>query len=144
MVIVGAKGFAKELLNIAIENKIANIALFDNVNEYSKYEYFGYEILKSEYQVKKYFERTNDNTFHIGVGGPANRFKLYNLFTSWGGKCITLISRNSDIGIIGTGIGIGTSICSGVVITSDISIGICCLLNLKVTISHDTVIGGFC
>ena len=105
MIIVGAKGFAKELLNIAIQNTVLNIALFDNVNHYDEHQYYGYPILTCEEEVFNHFKKTNDYTFHIGVGGPTNREKLNNLFTHWGGQNITLISKNTDISILGTSIG---------------------------------------
>jgi len=143
MIIVGAKGFAKELLHVAIQNCITNIALFDNINKYDNYQYCGYPILTCEKDVIDYFNKTNDYTFHIGVGGPINRENLNSLFTSLGGQNITLISKNTDISTLGTSLGEGTSICSGVIITSDINIGRCCLVNLNVTISHDTIIGDF-
>ncbi len=53
------------------------------------------------------------------------------------------MSKNSDISTLGTSIGKESSICSGVVITSDISLEKCSLINLKVTISHDTIIGHY-
>lgn len=143
MIIVGAKGFAKELLYVAIQNSVTNIALFDNINEYVDYHYFGYRILTCKEEVIDYFKTTNDYTFHIGVGGPSNREKLNHLFTSWGGQNKTLISKNTDISTFGTSLGEGTSICSGSIITSDISIGKCCLINVKVSISHDTIIGDY-
>ncbi len=143
MIIVGAKGFAKELLYVAKQNQISNIALFDNINKYDEYQYFGYPILTCKTEVINHFQSTNDFTFHIGVGGPKNRVILNNLFDDWGGKNISLISKNTDISTFGTSIGEGSSICSGVIITSDISIGKCCLVNLKVTIGHDTIIGDF-
>jgi sugar O-acyltransferase (sialic acid O-acetyltransferase NeuD family) len=143
MLIVGARGFAKEVLNILIQNGIKTIALFDNVNKYEIWEYSGFPILKNEAEVKNWFSQTKSNEFCLGIGGPNNRMSLSNLVTQWGGVIATVISKNTDIGIIENEIGEGTNICSGVIITSSVKLGKGCLLNLKVTVSHDCVIGDF-
>jgi sugar O-acyltransferase (sialic acid O-acetyltransferase NeuD family) len=143
MLIVGAKGFAKELLNILLQNGKKEIALFDNVNNYEVWEYNGFPILKNEEEVKNWFSQNKTNEFCLGVGGPKNRMLLNNFVTQWGGVLTTVISKNTDIGIIDNVIGEGTNICSGVIITSSVKLGKGCLLNLKVTVSHDCVIADF-
>ncbi len=143
MLIVGAKGFAKELLNILLQNGQKEIAFFDNINNYSNWHFHGYPILKNEIEVKNWFYQTKSNSFCLGIGGPNNRQKLNDLITKWGGVLTTVISKNTDIGAIENVIGQGSTICSGVIITSAVKLGIGCLLNLKVTVSHDCVIGDF-
>jgi len=143
MLIVGAKGFAKELLNILLQNGNKEIALFDNVNNYDVWEYNGFPILKNEKEVKNWFSQTKSNEFCLGIGGPKNRIILDDLITQWGGVLKSVISRNTDVGIIDNVIGKGTNICSGVIITSSVKLGKGCLLNLKVTVSHDCIIGDF-
>jgi sugar O-acyltransferase (sialic acid O-acetyltransferase NeuD family) len=143
MLIVGARGFAKELLNILLQNGNKEIALFDNLNNYKVWEYYGFPILKNASEVRDWFSQSNSNEFCLGIGGPRNRILLNDLITQWGGGLTTIISKNTDIGSIENVIGEGTNICSGVIITSNVKLGKGCLLNLKVTISHDCVIGDF-
>jgi sugar O-acyltransferase (sialic acid O-acetyltransferase NeuD family) len=143
MLIVGARGFAKELLNILLQNGIKEIALFDSVNNYELWEYQGFPILKNETEVRNWFLQTKSNNFCLGIGGPKNRILLNDLITHWGWKLTTVISKNTDVGMIETIIGEGTNICSGVIVTSCVKLGKGCLLNLKVTVSHDCVLGDF-
>ena len=143
MLIIGARGFAKELLNILLQNGHGKIALFDNINDYHDWKYNGFPILKNNDEVRKWFTHCKSNKFCLGVGGPNNRLVLSNLITQWGGILTTVISKNTDIGIIDNVIGQGSNICSGVILTSNVKLGKGCLLNLKVTISHDCVIGDF-
>ena len=143
MLIVGARGFAKELLNILLQNGQEKIALFDNINNYDDWQYHGFPIIKNEDEVRAWFSHSKTNKFCLGVGGPNNRLVLSDLITQWGGVLTTVISKNTDIGMNENVIGQGSNICSGVIITSNVKLGRGCLLNLKVTVSHDCVIGDF-
>ena len=55
----------------------------------------------------------------------------------------SVYSPNVDIGPINNNIGDGTILCSGVIITSNVTIGMASLLNLNVTVGHDCKIGNF-
>ena len=48
MLIVGAKGFAKEVLTVVIENDFYRIAFYDNINTYEKPMQFSYKIIQNE------------------------------------------------------------------------------------------------
>lgn len=79
MLIIGAKGFAKEVLEICHQNnELKNLCFYDDVNEdvYGKL-YGQFPILKSEEEVREYFN-TIDKRFTIGKGNPGLREKLYN------------------------------------------------------------------
>jgi sugar O-acyltransferase (sialic acid O-acetyltransferase NeuD family) len=143
MLIVGAGGFAKELLNILIQNGQRTIALFDNVNHDINLDYHGYKILQTELEVKQWFQDSGSIDFCLGIGGPKARMGLSNLISGWGGILTSVVSKHSDIGSIDNYFQNGVNICSGVVITSNVKLGIGCLLNLKVTISHDCIIGDY-
>jgi sugar O-acyltransferase (sialic acid O-acetyltransferase NeuD family) len=92
-------------------------------------------------QVAQLFE--NDNQFTIGIGNPILREKMSDRFTLAGGQLVSAISPKAIIGHYGTVIGTGAIIMSGTVITNDVKIGICSLINPNCAISHDTVIGDF-
>jgi sugar O-acyltransferase (sialic acid O-acetyltransferase NeuD family) len=143
MLIIGAKGFAKELLNILLQNGQEKIALFDNVNNDEVLKYHGFPILKNEIEVRNWFTMAKSNEFCLGLGGSKNRILLSNLITKWGGVLTTVISKNTDISIIDVVIGAGCTICSGVIITSNVKIGMGSLINPNVTVSHDCNIGDF-
>lgn len=144
MLIIGAKGFAKEVLEVFYQlEKTDDILFYDDVNkDVSNYLYNEFKVIKTEDSAASYF-KTRDNSFTIGVGTPKLRSEIYSKFTALGGKSVTVISPLSSIGNYGNVIGEGCNIMTGVRITSDVSLGKCCLINLNVTIGHDSILGDF-
>lgn len=144
MIIVGAKGFAKEVLEILHQKgDLANLFFYDDINLNSpKIMYGKYTILNNLMQAKDVINKIEPQ-FTIGVGGPSTRLTIYNKFKNIGGKFTSTISLKADIGHYNTIISEGCNITSGVVITNDVSLGIGCLVNLNASIGHDCIIGNF-
>lgn len=144
MIIIGAKGFAKEVLEVLHQlNDIDNIVFYDDVNiDMPEILYDRFAILKSISEAQEYFN-TVDNRFTIGIGNPVLRKKLYDKFTAIGGKSISLISPNANVGHFGNSIGEGCNIMAGSIITNDVIINKGVLVNLNCTIGHDCEIGNF-
>lgn len=147
MIIVGAKGFAKEILQVIsvdMNYDDESIAFYDNINDDLPDTLFDrFKILKSDKEVKEFFLRTGDNSFVLGLGNPQYRQQLYKHFVSLGGVSKPLFSKNSEIGHFDVNIGDGTSVMSGTIITNSITIGKGTLINLNTTIGHDCIIGDF-
>jgi sugar O-acyltransferase (sialic acid O-acetyltransferase NeuD family) len=145
MVVIGAKGFAKEVLEIIYQNgNLENLVFYDDVNsDIGTHLYNIFPILKSKEDAKYYFENV-DRSFTIGIGNPKLREKLYNDFKAIGGKYVSTISKNAVIGSYSTKIGIGSNIMQNVVITNDVSIGIGVVINQISSIGHDVTIDDFC
>lgn len=144
MLIVGAKGFAKEVLEVIHQmNQLENLIFFDDVNDDIKGSLYGkFPILKTMKEAKDYFN-TTDNRFTIGIGNPVLRKKIYDKFISLGGVFTSTISPLASIGHYGNQIGLGSNIMTGTVITSDVHIEKGTLINLNCTIGHDSIIGKF-
>jgi sugar O-acyltransferase (sialic acid O-acetyltransferase NeuD family) len=144
MIIVGAKGFAKELLEVAHQlGQTENLVFFDNVSTNLPQQLFDqFPILRSHQEVDTYF-RTQDKRFALGLGNPTKRQQLCALFESWGGELTSLISPNAQIGSFNTKIEQGACVMQGTVITNDVKIGKGALINLNCTIGHDVSIGDF-
>jgi len=144
MLIIGAKGFAKEVLEIVYQNDdINNLVFYDDVNaDVPNYLYDKFQILRSEKEAKDYFNNI-DKRFTIGVGNPKLRQILYKKFVNLGGELISVVSNESSIGNFGNQIGLGCNIHQGVIITNDIKIGVGVILNLNTTVGHDTIIEDF-
>jgi sugar O-acyltransferase (sialic acid O-acetyltransferase NeuD family) len=142
MIVAGAKGFAKELLEILYRDlKLIEISFFDNINQGLPQKLYGkYNIIKNI----KELEDSKDSKFCIGVGTPKARYILYDIFAKNNKTVETIISDKATIGSFNTIIGKGCTIMDGVVITNDITIGNCSLINLNCTIGHNSVIGKFC
>jgi sugar O-acyltransferase (sialic acid O-acetyltransferase NeuD family) len=144
MLILGAKGFAKEILEIFHRKaQTENLCFYDDVNaDIPDFLYGIFKVLKSEKEASEYFKNVGPE-FVIGIGNPKLRKFLFDTFTSLGGKCVKLISDNAEIGSFGNTIEEGTIVTSGTIITNDITIKKGALINLSSTIGHDSVIGEF-
>lgn len=144
MLVIGAKGFAKEILQIFSQRReLENLFFFDNINkDLPEKLYDQFKILRRFDQVQSLFS-ASDNRFVLGVGSPKIRFNLAKKFIEIGGKLTTLISPKADIGIFNTFIGSGSNIMTGAIIENDTTIGEGCLLNLNCTVAHDTTVGKY-
>jgi sugar O-acyltransferase (sialic acid O-acetyltransferase NeuD family) len=144
MLIIGAKGFAKEILEVLFQNKKnQNIVFYDDVNDDvigKLYEEF--KVLKSIDEAENYF-KTISNKFTIGIGNPILRKKIYDRFIKIGGHFTSTISSNANIGNYGNSIAEGCNIMTGTIITNDVSIAKGTLINLNCTIGHDSIINEF-
>jgi sugar O-acyltransferase (sialic acid O-acetyltransferase NeuD family) len=145
MVIVGAKGFAKEVLEIFSQrNALDNLYFFDNLSPDSPDKLYGrFPILQDLDDVVRVFQETGDNRYALGLGNPVYRHNLHQLFARAGGILTSTISPHVDIGSFGTTIAPGCNILSGTVITNDVTLNIGCLINPGCGISHDSVLGDF-
>ncbi len=147
MVIVGAKGFAKEILEVLyseLNYSEEKLFFFDNVNKDLPDKLFAkFSILRNYKELVNFFELYKEEDFVLGLGVPAIRRQLFNEFVALGAKPFTLISKYARIGSFSNVIEEGTSIMQGSVITNNIKIGKACLINLNCTIGHDSVLGDF-
>ncbi|HBG41984.1 MAG TPA: hexapeptide transferase [Porphyromonadaceae bacterium] len=144
MIIIGAKGFAKELLEIAAQNgELENLAFYDDISPDMPVILYGrFPVLRNEASVRKYFAET-DPRFTIGIGNPLLRKKMYDLFTGWGGQCTATISRQAEIGSFSAAVGEGCNILSGAKISNGASIGKACIVYYNSIITHDVTAGDF-
>jgi sugar O-acyltransferase (sialic acid O-acetyltransferase NeuD family) len=144
MLIIGAKGFAKEVLEILCQlNELEQVAFYDDVNsDVPKKLFHQFPVLKNFDLAANYFE-TIDNRFTIGIGNPVLRKQLYDKFTNLGGKFTSTISPLSTIGSYDVQIGIGSNVLSGVVFSNNSTIGVGCIVYYNSIITHDCIIGNF-
>jgi sugar O-acyltransferase (sialic acid O-acetyltransferase NeuD family) len=144
MLIIGAKGFAKEVLEVMYQlNQLENLAFYDDVNDDVPEKLFSqFPVLRTIQEASIYF-KTIDNQFTIGIGNPLLRKNLGNKFIALGGVFTSTISPLATIGNYGNNIEEGCNIMTGAVITSDIIIKKGTLVNLNCTIGHDSVLGKF-
>ena len=99
MLILGAKGFAKEILEILHINKqLKHLAFYDDISSDLPDKLFEeFQIINSIDEAKAYFNKV-DNKFTIGIGKPIFRKKLRDKFTAIGGDLVSTISSNASIG----------------------------------------------
>lgn len=148
MVVIGAGGFAKELLQVLLSEKYdfneKNLFFYDDVNNLPKKKFFDkFKILTSISEVQEIFKNVSPD-FCIGVGMSKIRYQLCQKFENIGGTVKSIISQNSSLGIFDISIREGVTIMSEVTISNAVKIGKCSLINVNVMIGHDTVVGDFC
>lgn len=146
MIVIGAKGMAKEVLEVLsseLNFQDDEIVFFDNISKNVPQRLFGrFRILTNFHQASEYIKNKSPK-FILGLGGANVRKMMTQKFVDIGGELTTIISSKSHIGSFNTVIGKGSQIMQGVIITNDVSIGKGVLVNINSSISHDTVIGNY-
>lgn len=144
MLIIGAKSFAKELLEIFKQrDALENLVFYDDIHlEEPDSLYNQFSILRNKEEAKTYF-RTIDTAFTLGIGNPALRKKLTEKFTALGGVLTSSISVHSRVGSYEVCIGTGTNVLDGACISNSVSIGKGCIVYYQSVITHDCQIGDF-
>lgn len=145
MVIVGAKGLAKEVLEIfAQRDQLKDLFFFDNVStDLPQLLFNRFPVIRTIEELKKVFSTSGDYRFTLGLGNPFFRAQLTKLITEAGGQLTSAVAPRSDIGTFGNKLGTGCTILSGTVITNGVTIGEGVLINPLCSISHDATIGNY-
>jgi len=144
MIIIGAKGHSKEIIQIFNQIDFTNnIYLFDDISTDLPLKLLSrYEILKTIEDVERIF--LQDNRFVLGLGGPLNRYKLSMKFQKLGGSLESIISPFAQIGDFDVKLGHGLNIMTYSIIYNNVSIGEGSLINSACSIHHDVVVGKYC
>jgi sugar O-acyltransferase (sialic acid O-acetyltransferase NeuD family) len=142
MLIIGAKGLAKEILQILeAKNKINKLVFFDDINiNDPRYVYDNYLILRTDQEIKEYFKQ--DNRFALGIGNPKLRKKLCDRFEKLGGMLSSVTDKTTTIGNY-TVLEDGCILMAGVKISNGVNIGKALLAYYDVVITHDVSIGDY-
>ena len=144
MLIVGAKGFAKELLQVLLDNDQAgNVVLYDDVtNDLPTIMFGNFPVLTNEEQARDYFANI-DNRFCLGLGNPILREKMAAKFNNWGGILTSTISKSATISNLDVRIGVGSNIMPTALISPSVEIGEGSLIYFRAIITHDCILGKF-
>lgn len=143
MLIIGAKGLAKEILMVLEHaNTIKDLVFYDDVSKYvPSLLYDKYPVLRSEEEAQKYFQ-TIDPNFSLGIGGTDLRKKLADKFIALGGNMISIVAGSAQIGNYNK-LSAGLTIMGNVIITNDVVIEEGCLIDRNATIAHDCIVGRY-
>lgn len=141
MVIIGAKGHAKEVLDIL--NKKEALVFFDNVSLGLPEKLFNqYPIITTEEEVLLHFKE--DARFILGLGSPHHRELMYNKMVSLGGNPESVIALTALLSSYDLVLSKGLNIMHHVILSSCVNIGIGSLINAGVNVHHDSRVGDFC
>lgn len=142
MIIAGAGGHAREIIDIIGTGDGGRCFVFDTVTPSLPDTLHGFTILKTEAAAKKILQE--DPRFIIGTGNPTIRRKLYDLFISWGGRAETIIASNAFVSQQQTSLAAGVNIMCFSFISNYVRIGLGSLINTRAHLHHDVEIGLFC
>jgi sugar O-acyltransferase (sialic acid O-acetyltransferase NeuD family) len=144
MLIIGAKGFASELLNVLHQLRwIEGLAFFDDVShDLPDMLFRKFEILRHESAVKSFFE-VHGNSFCLGLGKPVLREMLDNKLSSWGGGLTSVVSLHAQVGTFAVSIGAGATILPNACITAAVDVGRAQLMYPNAIITHNCQLGDF-
>lgn len=145
ILIIGAKGFAKELLETFVQvNPETKVTFFDDVSDDLPECFFErYPIIRTVDAAAEYF-RSVDRGFALGIGNPELRAMFFDKFVTIGGEPRTVISPFAKIGSFGNDIGEGVCVLTDAIIESSNKIGKGSLIHVGALVSHDVSIGEFC
>lgn len=143
MIIAGAGGHAKEILDVLIHSgQFKDLFFFDNISEEKKQVCNEFPVLSTEKEALEHFKM--DNRYSLAVGNPQLRKKLHDYFNTLGGCITSVISHTAIISRYASFIGEGLNVMHHAVINVNATVGRGCLINSKAEIHHDVEIGEFC
>jgi len=141
MLITGAKGFAKQLLDVVFQLELQDGLVFYDDFDSEITQLLSFPVLKSLEEASRYFSEHGPE-FALGTGNPTLRHQMKIRLEAAGGQCISLISPLARVARYAK-IGKGTCILTGAVVENDAQIGEGALINLNAMICHDSRIGNF-
>ena len=145
LLIIGAGGFGREVLQYAMDISAAGLAqweiagfLDDNLNALDNYSY--------EYKVIGTIagHKVSDEYVYIcAIGDPKTKLTIGRRFQNEGARFINIIHPSAYIGRT-CKMGTGNVLCPGTSLTADVKMGNFIALNQKSCFTHDSVIGDGC
>jgi sugar O-acyltransferase (sialic acid O-acetyltransferase NeuD family) len=144
MLIIGAKGHAKEVLDVLEKSGMNNeLFFYDDVSENIDIKLFGkYPVIRSIDELNKAGFKVK--IFALGVGKPQVRESMANKFKDLGWELTSIISNKIVLGNHNVVLSAGINLMHNVFISNDVFIGEGTLINAGVFIHHDVKIGNYC
>lgn len=146
MIIIGAKGFAKELLQIIDDNGILDNTLhfYDDISsDLPNLLYGRFRIVRSLEELHLFF-LNNSKDFILGIGGPTIRFDLSQKAQQVGGRLTSMISRRAQISQFNIYMEDGLCIMQNSIIENDAILYEGSIIHNNVMVSHGVVVGKYC
>jgi len=139
MLIAGAGGHALEIFDVllTLNYTVDEIFFYDDYSDTE--ELNKCEVIKNKQKLKDYFSLNED--FCLGIGNPNLRNKMYSLMLDAGGKHIPIISPLAFIS--NYAVNKGADIMPFSFVSSRSSLGLGTLINTRVNVHHEALIGEF-
>jgi sugar O-acyltransferase (sialic acid O-acetyltransferase NeuD family) len=140
MLILGAKGHAKEVFDLLDPSEYSNLCFFDNVSEPKPTELFGYPVLNTLEELAQYLQNHAD--FILGIGGCTARKQLQQLAESQGGKSVSLVAKSAHLSSTAS-LGESITLMAFSFVSADVTLGKGVLVNANAAIHHDCRLSDF-
>jgi sugar O-acyltransferase (sialic acid O-acetyltransferase NeuD family) len=140
MIIVGAGGHARELLEVLLDNAYQPEITFYDDQTGNNTLLHTYRILHS---LEEVLAQWQGRDFCVGIGNPQVRQKFFELFSSAGFIPQSILSCRAAIGKYAD-LGIGLNVMPFSSITNLVKIGKGTLIHSYCSIHHDVEVGQFC
>lgn len=142
MIITGAGGHAKEMLDILSPAGRSRCCLYDDYTKDIPSSLHGIPVCRSLEEAAVLLKK--DPTFVLGTGNGLLRKKFTDAFRGIGGELNTVISPLSFCSTQQTSIGIGANVMAFAFISAGVIMGEGCLINARANVHHNAVIGDYC
>jgi sugar O-acyltransferase (sialic acid O-acetyltransferase NeuD family) len=144
MIVIGAGGFAKQLIDeLTIQDYLKGLCFFDDINGHEKLFLNQFPIISSEKDVIDSFNSSNEK-FILAIGDPLVRQKYFIKISKLGGELFGIISNKAEISKYVEGIEVGVNILSGSIVECGVYIKEGTNINVNCSITHDSSIGRYC
>jgi sugar O-acyltransferase (sialic acid O-acetyltransferase NeuD family) len=143
MLILGAGGFARQLLSMVLRNPAWGVPIFfDDLRPDEQL------VLKRDFHVLRSWQEVGAHIgkhphYVLGTGGAESRRQMAEKADAMGGVARSLVSDRAIVSDHHTQIGDGVTILDGAVVECYTTIGKGALLNLHCSVTHDSTIGDF-
>jgi sugar O-acyltransferase (sialic acid O-acetyltransferase NeuD family) len=145
MLILGAKGHAKEVFEVLKKNGFTDdIAFYDDVTPDTELDTYikQFTLLRHQSEMVQWFTRTTPD-FILGVGGIKARHIVWQKAIDNGGHPANVIAFNAQVaGDITAKEGL--NVMQMAFVSNTVNIGTSVLINTRANIHHDVTIGDFC
>lgn len=145
VLIYGGGGFGKIAIEILKNQHIFEIYGVIDSNFPKKREIMGIPVLGNDEDIGKYLKEGYSYIFNaVGFLNKTHwRKQPYDKLKNWGFKFFNIIHNSASIEP-SVHMEVGTLVCAGAIIGSDVIIGNNCIINSGVVISHDCIISDSC
>jgi len=144
ILVYGASGHSKMIVDIIHKNKSHNIIGYIDSYKKAGEELYGYKVLGNDTQLNQISVEYNVDHIVIGVGENSVRRNAWKKITTNAPniKFESIIHPNAILAE-NINLGKGVVIMAGVIINADASIGEFCILNTNSSLGHDSVMKDF-
>ena len=142
IIMVGGGGFCKSVIDVAEDAGYHILGVLDLPEEVGN-NILSYKVIGTDDDIPLY---VGNASFVVTVGHIKDstlRRKIYNKIKEAGGEIETIIAKDAYVSPYAK-IGEGALVMHKAMLSADVKVGTCTIINSLVNISHDAKIGDFC